>query len=564
MEEVTPYLPLFKVGIELQKPGAESYFADLKYICKCDDNDTPFGFLNKLIDNLNIDVDENPPDYAFLIERVRKCSFQHSTPPLYQTIGATILNILGCVTGITTVVSPPDTEADSVMRSNKLGCSVVFAKFDIDHLCGMAWPRSLYRDFRNKTGKLFREQLSEMDTSNIQTIEDCNEKILPILLSANCETIIIVICGFSACNNNESTKCNFILPSPNPRVANVVYNLKNLYGLIDTHEKLSKKKTIIVLLTLPSKQLKYEDDEFIIQEDTHQYYLPVNSIILASSVAIVRNLKAIVKSEGELAMFYEELLDKPNLLYFNNRLEKKLILMQNLKEEKFQKGIFCLISIDKLSEWRDSELYLKEIQENIVNNRNWVFNEGTQLELGNRINDYPEEIEEFVTGLKKYIKTKEHTIDCIVVLIVRYEEWNSKNESIEVYSTLLRALSEGVKYEYKNLPIVCVIQDSLWWKEMRGILPITDKFQYTKEDTKPFEDIVAENPSMYFVLPFEDYGADLFNELSEPHSRSLRDLNTISLKNKEMFSGKRQFSKVICKSEEMDFIFPATKLPKVE
>ena len=64
---------------------------------------------------------------------------------------------------------------------------------------------------------------------------------------------------------------------------------------------------------------------------------------------------------------------------------------------------------------------------------------------------------------------------------------------------------------------------------------------------------------MYFVLSYKDYGIDLFNELGEPHTRSLRDLNTMNIKKREKLTGKKQFSKVICQSE-MDFIFPAPEI----
>ena len=572
MDKVEPMYPLFKVAIELLR--SEDFFRGLKFLCKCNSCETPFQFLKKLINKADIDVDGTPHDYEYLITKVREYSFNPDTPISYQKVGNIILNILGCIPSeIPPMTGPKEslfsvdhTERDasakkldaSAVEKLDASASVVFAKIDIDHLCGMAWPRVLYREFRDTTGKLFHDQLAEMDISGIDTIDAFNAKLLPILLNAKNDTIVIIICGFSACIKKESTVCNFILPSQSKKIANVVYNLKNLYKLIDTSEVLTKKRTIIVLLTLPSSNLTFEDtDEFSVQEETHDFYTPLKSTILASSVATISNLRKIVKPEKNLKRFYEALFDVTDIEYIKNRLDRNLFYLKHkVKENTVGKGIFCLLNFDGLKREFDDE-----IQEKIVDGRNWIFNNNTQFELGYNREDYPDLIKDFVRSLKQDIK--EHKIECIVVLIVRTKEWNNKDESRDVYSMILGDLSKEIKEKY-NLPIVCIIEDSLLWLEIRKGLPVTDEFKFTEEDARPFEEIVATNPNMYFVLPYSNYGVDLFNELNEPHTRSLRDINEINIRNKEKITGKRQFSKVICQSDKMDFIFPVTKLPRVD
>ena len=569
MDRVRQFYPLFKVAIELGKPETQNYFSDLKFLCKCQDCNTPFEFLNKLIQNIDIEVYQTPHNYAFLTKHVKECSFNPSAPQLYQQIGRNILTFLGATSAIPPVVASvtqstfskdsPLTEADAEVRGNKLKCSAVFAKFDIDHLCGMSWPSSLYKEFREKTGNLIREQISEMDTSDVTTVEECNSKLLPLLQGAKCETVIIVICGFSACISENSTVCNFILPSPNAKVANAVYNLQNLYRLIDMDKTLARKKTIIVLLTLPSKKLRFEDEEFITQEQTHKYYLPVKSVILASSVATIRNLKRIVNSENELRNFYENLLNNPMLAYFDNRLDKKLIFLENrVREVNSDRGLFCYLSFNGAI----SEHFETEINEKIVKFRDWIFNDYTQLELGYLRKEYESLIEDFVTALKPTIL--KNKIECIIVFINRDEEWDSKEDSIETYANILTHLADKIISKY-GLPTICFIQDNLWYKIIKGRLTQREEFIYTPLDTKQFEKIVSVYPKLYFVLPYESYGIDLFNELNEPHSRSLRDLNAANMNNKARISGKKNiFSKVICQSEEMDFIFPPPKYVKVD
>ena len=456
-----------------------------------------------------------------------------------------------CVDTIQLTTSEKLFETDGI-ETNRLDGSVIFAKIDLDHQYGMAWPSIAYKKFREKSGSLFRETLREIDTSRKSSVRDFDSKMSKYLRETKSENIFIIIFGFSAFGRGASTLGNFIFPSHSDKVSNEFYGLKRLFALIDSNEFAHKRK-FIVLVTLPSKDMRFRDDYYIDEEETHKYYLPLNSVVLECSDT---NNIIINMNRDELHMFYRKLMEGSEE-YFQNKLSK-VTFMNNLNRVGFHakigKGIFCFLSF-LFSEWRYSD---EEIKEQIVKGRDWIYKDDTKFELGYNKEEYPSLIEDFVKSLKRYIK--EHKIECIIVLITQSEDWNSKDESLEVYSNILRALSKEIKDSY-DLPTVCIIEDDLFWMEIRNGLPFREEFKFTEEDTGAFKEIVDTNSNMYFVLPYSNYGIDFLIELSEPHTRSLGDLNEMCIRNKEKMTRKRQFSKVICQSDKMDFIFPAPKLP---
>ena len=76
--------------------------------------------------------------------------------------------------------------------------SVIFAKIDLDHQYGMAWPSVAYKKFREKSGSLFGETLVEIDTSGISTRQGFDSKVSKYLPETKSENIFIIILGFSA------------------------------------------------------------------------------------------------------------------------------------------------------------------------------------------------------------------------------------------------------------------------------------------------------------------------------------------------------------------------------
>ena len=103
------------------------------------------------------------------------------------------------------------------------------------------------------------------------------------------------------------------MPSHSDKVSNEVYGLKRLFALIDSNEFAHKRK-FIVLVTLPSKDMKLQDGYYIDEEDSHKYYLPSNSVVLECSDT---NNIIINMNRDELHMFYRKLMEGSEE-YFQN------------------------------------------------------------------------------------------------------------------------------------------------------------------------------------------------------------------------------------------------------
>ncbi|KAI6648869.1 hypothetical protein LOD99_6943 [Oopsacas minuta] len=442
-------IPLFHVGIILQKD--ENYLATLMNQCEVNVK-TSFELLNKLMNTTQI----SEKDTKYLTDKIMGFSFELDAPANFRAVGEKILTILGVESPLLSlpplvpyvpsaakkpqesstsapyepegrgVHEPVDSKPEAMVEFKKDAgialknsrSSFVFGKFDLDPLCCMSWPEDLYENFREKTRAYFGEEIHDMPQAF--TSEDFDTNFRQI--TQNCkksENIFIIICGFAPLKNSDAILGNFILPidsSIGDNIRHEVYSLKSLFRVIDNDETLMKKRTYIILLTLPSKITTFQDMKF--NDCDYKNRTPRNSVVLNCSVAFIHKFQNIV--ENGLEDFYDQFLSDPMKEYFTTRfintntdentyfqVKKRNFHFKNNIDNgynfygEYGRGLICMLSFEKLSEWNDIQYFEDKINKFFVQGRKWLYKSDEYFSLGI---DIEENIEDFVDNLNTKIK----------------------------------------------------------------------------------------------------------------------------------------------------------------